>query len=176
MLDLDAEVLADHLRAVRAELLALADAPVRRVLDLGAGTGTGTFALLADLPDAHVVATDASPDMVERLRRRAADLGLAERVTVVQADLDEGLPAGEPVDLAWASASLHHLADPDRTLAEVATALRPGGLLAVVELAGFPRFLPEARRPGTRRRAPTRCTPPTAPSTCPRWAATGRRG
>lgn len=52
-------------------------------------------------------------------------------------------PELDPVDLAWASASLHHLADPDRTLAQVVAAIRPGGLLAVVELTGFPRFLTE---------------------------------
>lgn len=45
--------------------------------------------------------------------------------------------------LAWASASLHHLADPDRTLAQLAVAIRPGGLLVVIELAGLPRFVPD---------------------------------
>jgi SAM-dependent methyltransferase len=47
------------------------------------------------------------------------------------------------VDLVWASASLHHLADPDRVLGDVFAALSAGGLLAVAELDSFPRFLPE---------------------------------
>ncbi|HEY9312400.1 class I SAM-dependent methyltransferase [Williamsia sp.] len=141
ILDLDAEILEASLSAVHADIAALIDGPVRRILDLGAGTGTGTFGLLHHFADAHAVAVDGSSDMLEHLRRQAEGLGLADRTTTVHADLDEGVPELDLVDLAWASGSLHHLADPDRTLAQVAAAIRPGGLLAVVELTGHPRFL-----------------------------------
>ncbi|WP_338119989.1 methyltransferase [Streptomyces scopuliridis] len=57
--------------------------------------------------------------------------------------LDAEWPALDTVDLVWASASLHHMADPDRALAQVSAALRPGGLLAVAEMDSFPRFLPD---------------------------------
>jgi SAM-dependent methyltransferase len=144
LLDLDAEVLAEQLHAVRADIGSLADSPVRSILDLGAGTGTGTFGLLRHFAGAHALAVDSSEEMLERLRRRADDLGLQDRVSTLRADLDDSVPEVAPVDLAWASASLHHLADPDRTLAELVAAIRPGGLLAVVELAGFPRFVPDA--------------------------------
>ncbi|WP_310964538.1 methyltransferase [Nocardioides terrisoli] len=143
LLDLDAEVIAEQLHAVRTDLGRLVDEPVRRIVDLGAGTGTGTFGLLEHFPDAQVVAIDSSEEALDRLRRRAEQLGLSDRVSSLCADLDEGVPPLEPVDLAWASASLHHLSDPDRTLAGVAAAIRPRGLLSVVELAGFPRFLPD---------------------------------
>jgi SAM-dependent methyltransferase len=142
MLDLDAEVLAEPSRAARAEISELVDAPVRRILDLGAGTGTGTFGLLRHFPDAHAVAVDGSEEMLTLLRVRAEQLGLSQRVTAVPADLDEGLPELDPVDLIWAAASMHHLADPDRTLAQLVSAMRAGGLLAVIEMSGLPRFLP----------------------------------
>ncbi|CAN5349025.1 methyltransferase domain-containing protein [soil metagenome] len=141
LLDLDAEVLAGPLNAVRDDIASLLDAPLRSILDLGAGTGTGTFGLLEHFPEAHALAIDGSSDMLERLRQRAEQRGLSERVTTLQADLDEGVPGVDAVDLAWASASLHHLADPDRTLTQVVGAIRPGGLLAVVELTDFTRFL-----------------------------------
>ncbi len=143
LLDLDAEVLAEPLRAVRTDIERLVDSPVRSILDLGAGTGTGTFGLLRHFADAHVLAVDASEEMLEGLRHRAETLGFTHRVTTLCADLDHAVPDLEPVDLAWASASLHHLADPDRTLAQVVAAIRPGGLLAVVELADLPRFVPD---------------------------------
>ncbi|MFL6134854.1 MAG: class I SAM-dependent methyltransferase [Nocardioidaceae bacterium] len=143
LLDLDAEVLAEQLDAVLADIDRLVDSPVRSILDLGAGTGTGTFGLLRHFPGAHALAVDSSEEMLERLRRRAELLGLRGRVSTLSADLDHAVPELEPVDLAWASASLHHLADPARTLAQLVAAIRPGGLLAVVELAGFPRFLPD---------------------------------
>ncbi|MFD9130667.1 class I SAM-dependent methyltransferase, partial [Kitasatospora sp. NPDC059571] len=144
LLDLDGELLREHLSELTARLAALAgSSPVRRILDLGCGTGTGTFALLRRFPDAEAVAVDGSPELLHHLQRRAEELGLAERVRTVRADLDTGWPGLAAADLVWASASLHHLGDADRTLGEAAAALRPGGLLAVVEPDGVPYFLPE---------------------------------
>jgi SAM-dependent methyltransferase len=143
LLDLDAEVMSEQLHAVRTDIETLADSPVRSILDLGAGTGSGSFGLLGHFTDAHVLAIDASEEMLERLRRRAEQLGLSERVSTLCADLDKTVPGPGGADLAWASASLHHLTDPDRTLAQLAAAIRPGGLLVVIELAGLPRFVPD---------------------------------
>ena len=113
------------------------------VIDLGAGTGTGALALARRLPHARVVAVDVDESMLEHLRHKADEAGVADRVRTVQADLDRPWPALGPADLVWASASLHHMADPGAAFAQVRTVLRPGGLLAVAELDSFPRFLPE---------------------------------
>ena len=40
--------------------------PVRRVLDIGSGPGVGTCELARRFPDAHVIAVDGSPAMLER--------------------------------------------------------------------------------------------------------------
>ncbi|GGV75036.1 hypothetical protein GCM10010294_39020 [Streptomyces griseoloalbus] len=62
----------------------------------------------------------------------------------MRADLDDDAwPGLGSPDLVWASASMHHMARPGRALRTVHAALAPGGLFAVVELAGHPRFLPE---------------------------------
>jgi SAM-dependent methyltransferase len=143
MLDLDAEVLHEYLTELFGWLHERSAGRTRRILDLGSGSGTGTLALARRFPGAEVVAVDMSAPMLHRIRDKARALGLAERIHTVQADLDAGWPAIEPVDLVWASASLHHLADPDRVLAEVHATLRPGGLFAVAELASFPHFLPD---------------------------------
>jgi SAM-dependent methyltransferase len=154
ILDLDAEVLADHIASITAWLPLTTGS--RQIVDLGAGTGAGTFALLDHFPEAHVTAVDASAGHLQRLRATAHARGVQERVRTVQADLD--VPAwpdlGSP-DLIWASASMHHMADPGRALRAVHDVLAPGGLFALVELAGFPRFLPEdapEERPGLEER------------------------
>ncbi|MFF0204238.1 class I SAM-dependent methyltransferase [Streptomyces sp. NPDC005017] len=154
ILDLDAEVLAEHTASITA-WLPLTTGP-RRMADLGCGTGAGTFALLDRFPDAHVTAVDASAEHLRRLRAKARARGVDERVRTVHADLDDAAwpDLGSP-DLVWASASMHHMAHPDRALRNVHDALAPGGLFAVVELAGFPRFLPETApegRPGLEER------------------------
>lgn len=150
ILDLDADLLAEHIAAV-TEWLPLESSP-RQIVDLASGTGAGTFALLDRFPEAHVTAVDASPGHLRRLREKADARGVGDRVRTVQADLDDATwpDLGTP-DLVWASASLHHLADPDHALRTVRDLLAPDGLVAVVELAGLPRFLPAdapADRPG----------------------------
>ncbi|MFB9832539.1 class I SAM-dependent methyltransferase [Actinoallomurus acaciae] len=142
LLDLDADVLHEYHHDLIDWIGSLTpDRPL--VVDLGAGTGTGALALARRLPDARVVAVDVSEPMLEHLRNKARELGVADRIRTVQADLDESWPALGPADLVWASASLHHMADPGHALAQVRATLRPGGLLAVAELDSFPRFLPD---------------------------------
>jgi SAM-dependent methyltransferase len=141
MVDLDAEVLSSYLDEVMGLIHAAATGPTRRILDLGSGTGTGALALLREFGDAEVVAVDASPAMLERVRAKATGLGRPDAIRTIHADLDASWPPVGPVDLVWASASMHHMADPARVLADVFGALRPGGLLAVAELTSFPRFL-----------------------------------
>jgi SAM-dependent methyltransferase len=143
LLDLDAEVLHAYLSDVTAWVRQHAAGQPRRVLDLGAGTGTGTIALARCFAGADVIAVDQSAEMLARIRSRAGDLGLAGRVATVQADLDRAWPDPGPVDVAWASNALHELTRPDRVLADVFAAVRPGGLLAVAEFGAWPRFLPD---------------------------------
>ncbi|MEV5559856.1 class I SAM-dependent methyltransferase [Nonomuraea wenchangensis] len=154
ILDLDAEVLAEHTASITA-WLPLRTSP-HHIVDLGCGTGAGTFALLDRFPDARITAIDASTDHLQRLRTKACARGVQDRVRTVQADLDEAAwpDLGSP-DLVWASASMHHMTHPDRALRAVHDSLAPGGLFAVVELAGHPRFLPDNApedRPGLEER------------------------
>lgn len=145
LLDLDAEALPDYLPEITALIRErVGDRPVRRILDLGAGTGNGALALTQRFPEAEVIAVDISAHMLARLRHKASERGVAERIHTRQADLDADRPDLGTVDLAWAANSLHHTADPDRILADLFATIRPGGLLALAELNGMPRFLSAA--------------------------------
>jgi SAM-dependent methyltransferase len=144
MLDLDARILHRHLLEVTTWVRRLArDTAGRVVVDLGAGTGTGTVALARRFDRAEVVAVDASDAMLARVAERAIVDGLADRIRTVRADLDAGWPALPSADLVWASLMLHEVADPARLLGWIRDGLAPGGILAVVEMDGPPRFLPD---------------------------------
>jgi SAM-dependent methyltransferase len=144
LLDLDAEVLRDYwstaLDWVRD---AAGDTARTRLLDLGAGTGTGAIGLARRFPDAEVVALDVSPVSLAKIAAKAAAAGLAARVHPVEANLDAGWPDLGTLDLTWASASLHHMADPGRVLRDALIATRPGGLIAVSEFSKQLLFLPD---------------------------------
>src|SRR5687767_1249202 len=102
LLDMDAQVLGAYLPAVTAWAAEHA-ADVRTVLDLGAGTGVGSVALAERFPEAQVVALERSPVMIDRLTATSRAHGLADRLQVVPADLDEDWPDLAPADLVWAS-------------------------------------------------------------------------
>ena len=157
MLDLDGEVLHVYLAEAMAWVRqAAAGRPVRRILDVGCGTGNGALALAQHFPGAEVIAVDESADLLAWLRAKARDRGLEDRVQTVEADLEQAWPAVGPVDLTWTSMALHHLADPDRALREIFAATRPGGLVALAESTAPMRFLPDdigQGRPGLEARA-----------------------
>ena len=144
LLDLDAEVLRDYWAAALDWVQAAAAGTARaRLLDLGAGTGTGAIGLAQRFGDAEVIALDVSPVSVAKIAAKAAAAGLGARVLPVEADLDAGWPDLGPLDLTWASASLHHMADPARVLRDARDATRPGGLIAVSEFSKQLLFLPD---------------------------------
>lgn len=99
-----------------------------RVLDIGAGTGRDTAALLERLPRGHVVAVDGSMAMLAQLRRRLAGVG-PDRLTILHADLGAPLALGEPVDAVFSVATLHWLPDHRSVFRALAGVLRPGGPL-----------------------------------------------
>jgi SAM-dependent methyltransferase len=143
LLDLDGEILSSYLSGVTEWVHELAaNRPVRRVLDLGTGTGNGAIALARLFGAAEVIAVDQSAEFLSRLSAKAAALGLADRIRTIEADLDGPWPVTGTVDVVWTSMVLHHLADPDRALAEIYAAIKPDGLLAVAEMSDTVRFLP----------------------------------
>lgn len=145
-LDLDAVLLQDH----QDEVLALAaghhPAPAA-ILDLGAGTGTGTLALAHKFPHAKVLAVDYSEFMLERLTATVTSEHLDGRVSAQQVDLDSAWPdlsaTGGSVDLVWTALAMHHMSYPDAVFGEIARSLAPGGVLIVIEMEGWPQYLPE---------------------------------
>jgi SAM-dependent methyltransferase len=139
MLDLDAEVLHEYHREVITWVGSLVtDRP--RIVDLGAGTGAGSIALARHLPAAQITAIDMDESMLERLGERTTALGLADRIHAVRADLDQPWPELGPADVVWASASMHHMADPADAVRQAFATLRPGGLFVITEIDSFPRF------------------------------------
>ena len=107
---------------------------VRLALDVGAGTGDLSFALARAAPQAHVLALDFAPQMLQLEAAKGHRLGLAARVQPLLGDA-QAVPLGEQaVDAVLTAFTLRNVPDIDVVLAECHRVLRPGGRLAVLEL------------------------------------------
>jgi trans-aconitate 2-methyltransferase len=95
------------------------------VLDVGCGTGRVTEAMLELVPDLHVLAIDASQEMVDLAGELLADRARVWRQDVLDLALDE------PVDAVFSTATLHWVPDHDRLWQRLAAALRSGGILEI---------------------------------------------
>jgi SAM-dependent methyltransferase len=103
-------------------------APVRGglILELGCGSGALTRHLLA--AGHRVIATDASPAMLEQARAALGQDADLRRLTLP----GDPLPAADAiVAIGHAVSYLPDAAAVDRALAAMADALRPGGVLAI---------------------------------------------
>lgn len=97
-----------------------------RILDAGCGTGRVTAELLRKFPQSHILAVDASENMVGKARITLQQFG--ERVTVEQCDLSE-LSFSNTFDLIFSTAVFHWIKDHERLFRVLCRALKPGGLL-----------------------------------------------
>ncbi|TMH60659.1 MAG: class I SAM-dependent methyltransferase [Betaproteobacteria bacterium] len=97
------------------------------VIDIGSGSGNSVIPLADRFPDASIVATDISPQLLAILRdflRRRAD---SERFALVCVDATKAAFRASVADLAVGAAILHHVLDPARVIESCFRALKPGG-------------------------------------------------
>jgi S-adenosylmethionine-dependent methyltransferase len=103
-----------------------------RVLDVGGGSGVLAVPFAAE--GCAVTVVEPNPNALATLSRRAADAGVGDRITAVQADSDalgQVVPAGS-ADVVLAHGLLEVVDDPKNTVAAMADAVAPGGVVSVL--------------------------------------------
>jgi len=122
------------------ETLALSEGMV--VLDAGCGPGRLTIPLASSVgPDGSVVALDIQPGMLARARAKTKAAGYTN-VEFVEAALgDSGLPANH-FDRVLLVTVLGEIPNRKAAIVELFSTLKPGGILAVVEVIFDPHFQP----------------------------------
>jgi SAM-dependent methyltransferase/aryl carrier-like protein len=121
---------------VVASLDAASDRHPLRVLEVGAGTGGTTAAVLPALPPDRVIYwfTDVSTAFLSHAERKWASCGFLRFgiLDMEQAPADQGFPL-QAFDIVIATNVIHATRDSGATLERVRSMLAPGGLLVLCE-------------------------------------------
>ena len=108
------------------------------VADVGAGDGYFSFHLASRVgAQGKVYAEDISDSKVEKIRERAKKEGLSQIETILGTGDDPGLPK-ETLDAILIVLTYHEMQNYEAMLREMIRALKPGGLLAVIDDEGEP--------------------------------------
>lgn len=119
-------VIADVVEHITADMAAT---PL--VLDLGCGPGSLAARLARRLPDAEIVAADMDPLLLELARTHHSAAARYVEAVVGETGWIQALGLDRSLDAAVSTTALHYL-PPDvlhRTYQQLATLLRPGGVL-----------------------------------------------
>jgi predicted methyltransferase len=103
------------------------------VADVGAGGGYFTFHLALRVgPTGKVYAEDISDDQLQKIRQQVAREGLTQVETLLGTESDPKLPPGA-LDAILVVLAYHEMRDYDAMLGALNRALKPGGLLAIID-------------------------------------------
>lgn len=107
--------------------------PGMTVCDMGCGNGYWTLLMSRVVGETgRVLAVDIQPEMLTKLRRRAARAGV-ENVELILGKIDDpNLPPGE-VDLVMMVDVYHEFSHPESMLWSIRRSLKPEGVIALLE-------------------------------------------
>lgn len=109
--------------------------PTDVIADIGAGTGYFTFRLAREAPKGKVYAVDVEPAMLDEIRTRI-EAGNVRNVEAVQGGETSPQLPRNAVDLMLLVDAYHEFSQPREMMQAMASSLKPGGRLALVEYKG----------------------------------------
>lgn len=112
--------------------------PGMAVADVGAGTGFMTFLFAKAVGDQGTVyAVDIAKNFLKHIEEKAKQNGLSNIKTVLASATSSNLPA-ESVDVVFICDTYHHFEFPQKTMASIFQAVKPGGRLVLVDFERIP--------------------------------------
>lgn len=103
---------------------------VRRILDVGSGTGRYGLQLAKDFPNAHVVISDIVPESLELAEHIAREMGI-RNVSFEKQDVNALSYPDESFDVVFCDAVIQHLPNVRNAMKEMRRVLKKDGVLIV---------------------------------------------
>ena len=104
------------------------------ILDVGTGTARIPIEICQRDRQAHVVAIDLSPSMLDLAQANVSIEGLTDRIRLRLVDAKQSPFADDLFSAVISNSIVHHIPDPSFVLAEVVRVVRPGGLIFLRDL------------------------------------------
>ena len=112
----------------------LKDIAPKHIIDVA--TGTGDFAIKAhQMLGCNVTGTDLSVGMLEVAKQKVADLGLAEKIDLAEADSEQLPFEDNTFDAVTVAFGVRNYENLDKGLAEMARVIKPGGRMVILEFS-----------------------------------------
>ena len=104
------------------------------VIDLGSGAGNDCFIARAETGETgRVIGLDFTPDMVEKARQNAANLGFAN-VEFIQGDIEQMPIPDNTADVMVSNCVLNLVPDKEKAFSELYRVLKPGGHFSISDI------------------------------------------
>jgi arsenite methyltransferase len=117
-----------------------------RVLDLGCGAGTDTLVAAQMVgPEGRVTGLDMTPEMLDKARRAAAELG-ARNVVFVEGEAERLPFPDESFDAVISNGVIDLIPDKDAVFAQLQRVLRAGGRIQIADVTIQQPVSEEGRR------------------------------
>lgn len=105
------------------------------VLELGSGPGFVTEKVRQIVPNSHITVLDADAGMLQRAEAYLSQKGVTA-VTLTHATADSTTLPANQFDFIIARYLFQHLANPQAVIKEAQRLLKPGGILAIIDVDG----------------------------------------
>lgn len=123
---------ADEVR----EIVRQEDLEGKAILDIGSGWGGPAFLFAQELGAKKVVGIDFQSKCVDKATRRAAELGIGDKVEFQTVSSVHWDFLGESFDVVFSKDAILHTEDKDALFSEVLRVLKPGGRFVVADWFG----------------------------------------